>query len=172
MSMLGEGLFGPSPSNNRQLNQQDFIIAIAVLIVLGGLYFSSNKGDNKKTVEDDINNVNQVTNMTNVLGVVDLMIGSGEEAKTGETLTVHYVGTLVDGKKFDSSYDRGEPFSFTLGAGQVIRGWDEGMLGMKVGGKRKLVIPPDFGYGARDVGNGLIPANSTLVFEVELLGKK
>jgi FKBP-type peptidyl-prolyl cis-trans isomerase len=84
-------------------------------------------------------------------------------------VTVQYRGTLVNGKQFDASYDRGEPFSFKLGSGRVIKGWDVGVAGMKVGGKRRLVIPPDMAYGNRDVGDGLIPANSTLVFEVELL---
>ena len=100
----------------------------------------------------------------------DLAVGTGDEAVAGKTVSVHYVGTLTDGTKFDSSRDRNEPFEFVLGTGQVIKGWDQGVAGMKVGGKRKLVIPPDLGYGAR--ANGKIPANSTLVFEVELLGVK
>ncbi len=87
-------------------------------------------------------------------------------------MSVHYTGTLSDGKKFDSSHDRGRPFEFALGAGQVIKGWDQGVAGMKIGGLRKLTIPPSLGYGAKGVGNGLIPPNSTLVFEVELLGLK
>jgi peptidylprolyl isomerase len=94
-------------------------------------------------------------------------------ATAGATVQVHYTGWLyVDGKKgkkFDSSVDRGQPFQFKLGGKQVIAGWDEGVEGMKIGGKRELIIPPDLGYGSRDVGNGLIPANSTLDFEVELL---
>lgn len=102
--------------------------------------------------------------------IQDLRVGTGDEATKGETISVNYVGTLSDGKKFDSSYDRGQPFIFSLGAGQVIQGWDLGVVGMKVGGKRKLTIPPSFGYGAQNVGNGLIPPNSTLIFEVELLG--
>ncbi len=98
----------------------------------------------------------------------DLQVGTGAEAKAGDSVTVHYRGTLTDGKQFDASYDRGEPFTFRLGAGEVIKGWDEGVAGMKVGGKRKLTIPPAMGYGARGAG-GVIPPNATLVFEVELL---
>jgi FKBP-type peptidyl-prolyl cis-trans isomerase FkpA len=101
---------------------------------------------------------------------VDLVVGQGAEAKSGQRVSVHYTGTLTNGKKFDSSLDRGKPFSFTLGAGEVIKGWDQGVAGMKVGGKRKLTIPPELAYGSRAVGGDLIPANSTLVFEVELLG--
>ena len=102
------------------------------------------------------------------LKIEDLQIGTGKEA-TGKTkITVHYTGWLTNGKKFDSSVDRGQPFSFTLGAGQVIAGWDQGFAGMKVGGKRKLTIPPHMGYGEHGAG-GVIPPNATLIFEVELL---
>ncbi len=100
----------------------------------------------------------------------DLVVGTGAVAEAGKKVSVHYVGTLVNGTKFDSSRDRNEPFEFTLGAGQVIRGWDEGVAGMKVGGKRKLTISPAWGYGDQDMG--AIPPNSTLVFEVELLDVK
>jgi len=97
----------------------------------------------------------------------DLVVGKGQEAKSGDVVSVHYVGTLTDGKEFDQSRKRGQPFSFPLGQGRVIKGWDQGVVGMKVGGKRKLTIPPSLGYGER--GAGAIPPNSTLVFEVELL---
>ena len=105
------------------------------------------------------------------LKYTDVVVGTGAEAKTGQTAVVHYTGWLTDGKKFDSSKDRGQPFSFPLGRGQVIKGWDEGVVGMKVGGKRELMIPPDLGYGARGAG-GVIPPNATLKFEVELLDLK
>ncbi|MCP4974021.1 MAG: FKBP-type peptidyl-prolyl cis-trans isomerase [Prochlorococcus sp.] len=104
------------------------------------------------------------------LRITDLEIGDGPEATAGQTVSVNYRGTLEDGKEFDSSYNRG-PFSFPLGAGRVIQGWDEGVAGMKVGGKRKLVIPPELGYGSRGAGK-VIPPNATLIFEVELLGIK
>ena len=105
------------------------------------------------------------------LRITDLDVGSGAEASAGQMVVVHYRGTLEDGTQFDASYDRGTPFSFPLGAGRVIKGWDEGVQGMKVGGKRKLVIPADLGYGARGAG-GVIPPNATLIFEVELLEVK
>ncbi len=98
----------------------------------------------------------------------DAVVGQGPAAKSGDRVTVNYTGWLLDGTKFDSSKDRNQPFSFSLGAGDVIPGWDQGVAGMKVGGKRKLTVPPELGYGARGAG-GVIPPNATLVFEVELL---
>jgi FKBP-type peptidyl-prolyl cis-trans isomerase len=100
--------------------------------------------------------------------VEDIVVGAGVAAKAGDRVSVHYVGTLADGREFDSSRRRGQPFSFALGKGQVIRGWDIGVEGMQVGGRRKLTIPPHEGYGARGAG-GVIPPNATLVFDVELL---
>ena len=111
---------------------------------------------------------NQITTPSG-LKLEDLQTGSGAAAQKGQKARVHYTGWLKNGRKFDSSVDRNEPFEFTLGAGMVIKGWDEGVTGMKVGGKRKLTIPPDLGYGARGAG-GVIPPNAELIFEVELLG--
>ncbi len=108
--------------------------------------------------------------MLNGLKIQDIVIGPGQEVKPGDTVTVNYLGTLESGAKFDSSYDRNQPFTTQIGVGAVIKGWDEGIVGMKVGGKRKLIIPAALGYGAQSAGT--IPPNSVLVFEVELLGIK
>ena len=113
----------------------------------------------------------QIKIMENGLKIEDIKIGSGAEAKAGNSIKVNYLGTLVNGTKFDSSYDRGQPFLFLLGGRQVIPGWDQGLIGMKVGGKRKLNIPPTLAYGEKGVP-GAIPPDSTLVFEVELLDVK
>ena len=101
------------------------------------------------------------------LVIEDLVVGTGATAAVGDTVSVHYVGTLANGTKFDSSYDRGQPYAFRIGAGQVIAGWEQGVPGMKVGGKRRLTIPPSLGYGGQAYGP--IPANSTLIFDIELV---
>ncbi len=103
------------------------------------------------------------------LQIEEIVVGTGDSPSKGQTVVVHYTGWLTDGKKFDSSVDRGEPFEFKIGVGQVIKGWDEGVLTMKIGGKRKLTIPPELAYGDRDVGDGLIRAYSSLIFDVDLL---
>ncbi len=106
------------------------------------------------------------------LQIEEIVPGTGTSPTQGQIVVVHYTGWLTDGKKFDSSVDRGVPFEFQIGVGQVIQGWDQGVLTMKVGGKRKLTIPPELAYGDKDVGGELIPPNSTLIFEVELLDLK
>ena len=145
-----------------------YIIGIIVVIIFIGVL--SFVFDKRETFSDNIKLTN-TTNMTQTteLGIIDEVVGSGTEAKAGDIVTVDYVGSLLNGTVFDASKKHGnQGFSFTLGAGQVIKGWDVGVAGMKVGGKRKLTIPADMAYGNRAVG-GIIPANSTLVFEVELL---
>lgn len=132
----------------------------AVLTVLGlGLGVSCDANQNKDE---------KVITTGSGLKYVEIKEGTGAAAKAGDTVEVHYTGTLKDGKKFDSSKDRGQPFSFKLGAGMVIKGWDEGVAGMKVGGTRKLIIPSQLAYGERGAG-GVIPPNAELTFEVELL---
>ncbi|MES2059802.1 MAG: FKBP-type peptidyl-prolyl cis-trans isomerase [Patescibacteria group bacterium] len=131
-------------------------IIVGVMVIWGAVYvFNYFKG-----AKTDI--------MVNDLKIEVEKQGTGDGAKRGDTVSVNYIGTLTDGKEFDNSYKRGEPISVTLGEGQVIRGWEEGLLGMRVGEKRKLTIPPSLGYGDRAVG-GIIPANATLVFETELV---
>jgi FKBP-type peptidyl-prolyl cis-trans isomerase FkpA len=117
---------------------------------------------------DDFNETADLQDAGGGLQFADLATGSGPEAAHGQSVTVHYTGWLTDGRKFDSSRDRGSPFSFRLGAGEVIRGWDQGVAGMRVGGRRRLEIPPELGYGSRGVGP--IPGGATLIFAVELLG--
>ncbi len=114
------------------------------------------------------NNASDIVTTPSGLKYRDIQVGEGPTPQVGQTVFVHYTGTLESGTKFDSSRDRGQPFSFKLGVGQVIKGWDEGLSTMKVGGRRELIIPPDLGYGARGAG-GVIPPNATLIFDVELL---
>jgi len=134
-----------------------------VLIIIVGIAMWANNSQSNSKKENEMPNVTE-------LKIEDLTVGTGDQALAGKTISVNYAGTLTDGTKFDSSYDRNEPFEFTLGAGQVIDGWDKGFEGMKVGGKRRLTIPPSMGYGNQNVG--AIPAGSTLIFEVELLEVK
>ncbi|MFH1161826.1 MAG: FKBP-type peptidyl-prolyl cis-trans isomerase [Candidatus Jorgensenbacteria bacterium] len=150
------------------MDNKTIILAVVAVVVIVGVYFLFGN-NNKNMTQDNSLQASEFT-LLDGLKINDLVVGAGAEAKVGQTVTVNYVGTLVDGTKFDSSYDRGQPFSFSLGAGQVIKGWDEGVAGMKVGGKRQLTIPPELGYGSAGAGGGLIPQNATLIFEVELLG--
>lgn len=145
-------------------------IVFFLILLIGGLvyYYGFYKKEAPKTgtLEQEPAQL-QSQPKSNLIKEV-LQSGTGQAAKNGDTVVVHYTGTLSDGTKFDSSLDRGQSFSFVLGSGQVIQGWEQGILGMQVGEKIKLTIPPELAYGDRAVG-GVIPANSTLVFEVELL---
>jgi FKBP-type peptidyl-prolyl cis-trans isomerase len=146
-------------------------LSIYFIVLLFVVFVSSCTSQNAEVPQDQREGaVQSISNVTE-LQIEDQVAGSGDEAVPGKTVSVHYTGWLTDGTKFDSSKDRGTPFEFPLGGGMVIKGWDEGVKGMKVGGKRKLTIPPDMGYGAAGAG-GVIPPNATLVFEVELLGVK
>lgn len=140
------------------------ILTIVVLVAFTWIL----QGGNIMAASEKESNAQEVTTPSG-LKYVDQVVGTGDVAVAGKTASVHYTGWLENGKKFDSSVDRGQPFSFPLGSGRVIKGWDEGVQGMKVGGKRKLTIPSDLGYGSRGAG-GVIPANATLIFDVELLG--
>jgi FKBP-type peptidyl-prolyl cis-trans isomerase len=146
-----------------------WIAVAAALIVVGFLLYGNvfvNLFNNSSTPNNPTPTTVTPTNTTGVV-VDDVVAGTGAVAEPGDSITVNYVGTLTDGTVFDSSVARNQPFTFTLGAGQVIRGWEEGLVGMKVGGTRKLTIAPDYAYGAQAIGP--IPANSTLIFQVQLL---
>lgn len=146
------------------------LVVVVAIIVVGGLLMGVKRilSEPKKTETTQVSEATQnQANQGGELKIEDTQEGTGEVAKAGDKLAMHYTGTLSDGTKFDSSLDRGQPFEFTLGAGDVIQGWDQGIVGMKVGGKRKLTVPPELGYGA--TGQGSIPPNATLIFDVELL---
>jgi len=146
------------------------ILVVGLLIYIG--VSSINKGSEPE-VSEQAESMSKKTGsgVNDVMELVkeDIKVGEGDEAVAGKSVTVHYTGTLENGTKFDSSKDRGEPFKFSLGTGEVIKGWDNGVAGMKVGGVRKLTIPPELGYGERGAG-AVIPPNAVLIFEVELLG--
>jgi peptidylprolyl isomerase len=145
------------------------IASVAVIAVVVGAMFVLRGAEPKSSTSSEAT-PNASSSPSAGLKSTDEVVGTGTEAVTGKTVSVHYTGTLQDGTKFDSSRDRNQPFEFRLGQGEVIKGWDQGVVGMKVGGKRKLVIPPDLGYGSQD--KGTIPPNSTLLFDVELLEVK
>jgi len=137
--------------------RQSIKIATLIILITCVAFPSFAAQDEKKTVTT-----------ASGLKYIDIVVGKGASPTAGKQVTVHYTGTLENGKKFDSSVDRKEPFTFIIGVGQVIPGWDEGVMSMKVGGKRKLIIPPNLGYGSHGAG-GVIPPNATLLFDVELL---
>ncbi len=138
------------------------LLGVTIFSIIG--YFLLNRNVVQST---DMKKQDKNTSASTDLKIEDIKIGTGDEVESGDSVVMHYTGTLTDGTKFDSSYDRNEPFETVIGVGQVIEGWDKGVVGMKVMGKRKLTIPPEMAYGDQAVGP--IPANSTLVFEVELL---
>ena len=141
-----------------RLRMQRILLVVFAIIIIGAIAALAFMNSSKN---------NPIATPTGLI-TEDLIIGTGPAAKIGDTVSVHYTGTLLDGTKFDSSRDRGEPFTFTIGVSSVIQGWHDGLIGMQVGGVRKLTIPPELGYGNQAVG-GVIPPNSTLVFEIELL---
>jgi hypothetical protein len=157
---------GPTSFGGKGVHTMQRLAAMLTAALVVGLM---GRGD--FTFAQDKKKESKVVTTKSGLKYEDLKEGTGTEAKVGNTVEVHYTGWLKDGKKFDSSLDRKKAFNFKLGAGMVIKGWDEGVAGMKVGGKRKLIIPPELGYGVRGAG-GVIPPNAELTFEVELLGVK
>jgi FKBP-type peptidyl-prolyl cis-trans isomerase len=146
------------------------IVGIALLIIASLFIFRITDTMQPAAQPEPTKVTTMNTKDTKGLKIEDIKVGTGREVKNGDTVVINYVGTLTDGTKFDSSYDRGKPFETQIGTGQVIKGWDLGVIGMKIGGKRKLTIPPQLAYGNQAIGS--IPANSTLIFEVELVAVK
>lgn len=156
------------------------LAAIVLILVVVGAFLVLKNNETEKMSNNPVNSEPKTEAVASSSGQIvtesglkieEIKVGEGKEVKPGDTVTIHYAGTLENGKKFDSSYDRNEPFQTQIGVGQVIEGWDEGVVGMKVGGKRKLTIPSDLAYGERGAG-GVIPPNATLIFELELLDVK
>lgn len=144
------------------------IICIVLVFVAGFILWTKQSGNGKiESGTVSLQQRNQPT-MTDQLTIEDIAVGSGNAVKSGDTVVIHYEGTLPTGEVFDSSYKRGQPFTTAIGVGRVIKGWDEGVVGMKVGGKRRLTIPPDKAYGVEGIP-GAIPPNATLIFTLELL---
>ena len=150
-----------------------YAAVIAIVVVLTGAFLFAQTAA-KKSTASSTNAPTKVTGegvrTSSGLAYWDIRVGNGETAKEGSRVLVHYTGWLTDGRKFDSSVDAGQPFKFTIGNGEVIKGWEEGIAGMRVGGKRQLRIPPELGYGAQGTLDGPIPPNATLIFDVKLLG--
>jgi FKBP-type peptidyl-prolyl cis-trans isomerase len=155
-------------AQKRRNQQITYIIIGVILIAVIGVAIFLTLRNNQSNTAATQTAAGKTTTAASGLQILDEVVGTGAEAKTGDTVSVHYTGTLTDGTKFDSSLDRGTPLDFTIGAGNVIKGWDEGVVGMKVGGKRKLTIPPDLAYGASGYPP-VIPANAILIFEIELV---
>ena len=155
----------------KEFSQQAKFLGVSViifaLVCVVAFWPQRQKLAAKAKVQGVQTNVAKEASMASELKIEDTLVGDGAEVKTGDTVRIHYHGTLEDGTVFDSSVDRGEPFEAQIGVGMLIAGWDQGIPGMKVGGKRRLTIPPELGYGNRAIGK--IPANSTLIFDVELL---
>lgn len=151
------------------MDKKRFFTVLGVVAAVFVVAFMVFRGRTPQGFEDLTAQLTPPATSAASLTAEDLVVGQGPTVKFGDTVSVHYLGTLADGTKFDSSRDRGTPFEFTVGAGQVIRGWDEGLVGMKVGGQRRLVIPPELAYGATPPPGSSIPPNATLTFEIELL---
>ncbi len=167
--------------------QKKVLIGIVILVILGVLTYIQISNTNSANTQSGQFNFPTPSNSLKADGpaaaassdatisakleIQDIKVGTGSAVKAGNTIKIHYTGTLTNGQKFDSSIDRGQPFETQIGVGKVIKGWDLGVVGMKTGGKRKLIIPPDMGYGAQGMGN-VIPPNATLIFDLELLGIK
>ncbi len=148
-----------------------WLLVIAFVAILGVACGSSSDSDSETDSNSGVNMADETITTASGLQIKTIVVGTGDKAEVGKTAVVHYTGWLLDGTKFDSSVDRGTPFEFPLGQGRVIKGWDEGVATMNIGGKVELIIPPDLGYGASGAG-GVIPPNATLKFEVEFLDQK